>query len=142
MCTYQVRYRIQIIFYKLIRVLRIAGNNLTQLERKMIGVYDTINLGASHYVYIVYITRQGKPFLSGLRISNAHVLTVATHIEEINACPENYKVHYKIQNNPGIYLTPIDVNRAWTHRNYVSEDELSPYNVGIVEVSFSIYNQH
>ena len=142
MYTYRIRYRIQTIFCKLICVLRIAGNNLTQLERKMIGGINANELADTDRVYPVYISRQGKPFLSGMRISLGHVLTVATYIDEIDDCTENYKVHYKNANDPGEHLTEINVEGAIKHPDYVSGQELSPYNVGIVQVSFSIHNQH
>ena len=108
----------------------------------MIGGIDATDLVERFRVSPVYISRHDKPFLSGMRITLAHVLTVATHIHEIKARLQDYKVHYKNPRNPGIHLTAINVNGALKHRKYVSGQKFSPYNVGIVQVSFSIHNQH
>ena len=140
--TYRVLYRIQTIFYKLICVSRIAGNNLTQLESKMIGGTYADELADKFKVYPVYISKLGIPFLTGIRITLGHVLTVATHLDEIQARLRDYKVHYKNPKNPGQKLDRIGVEAVKKHPNYIEGEEFTPFNVGFIQVSFSIYNQH
>ena len=105
------------------------------MEGKIKGGEIGNSLAKDNSLFLAYITKDDEPVWTGIVYNKGVVIVPAYYINDVNACPEKYKVHYKKKDKT---VGTIGVVNGISHTLFDEAHQYS-HNVGMIQVSLSTY---